>query len=164
MYKITRPRAFLLLGCAFLIHMTLLDRAGLFGSKPDLVFSLVVFFSLFANRRLAIEAGVLSGLLKDIFSSGRFGLHLVILSSVAAVLNKIAPRLYRESKFAQGVSTAAAYILASGAYRAFASFEGLSLSSGMGWIIPDAVYTTVVSVLIFQGLMEYFRVADRLLL
>ena len=143
--------------------MTLLERLRVFGARPDLVFSLVVFFGLFAERHLALEAGIFSGLVRDIFSSGRFGLNLVILSSLAAALNIIAPRLYRESKFAQIVTAFFSYILSASAYcLASATFGGLSY--GMVSIIPDAVYTTAVSLVISQNLMEHFRVADRLLL
>lgn len=175
MYKIGRPKAFMLVAAAVVIHMTVLSRAQIFNLRPDLIFSLVIFFGLFASPRVALESAALSGLLEDTLSSGRFGLNIILLPLVAFVISRVAPHFYRESRFAQGLLTAVSYMLSAAAYYLFV-FIG-SMGSGLEkdclghflnffafTAVPDGLYTSLVSIIIFPRLMDYFGVSDRVLL
>jgi rod shape-determining protein MreD len=166
-----------LIALAALLQITVLGRLEFLHAVPDLVFSLVVFFGLFGTRRVACEAGIFAGLLKDIFSLNVCGLNILVLSSVSILINRIAPRFYRESRFAQGFLTAAFYVFAGGAYYAltimasgasggsiagkdcFPSFLDLLASS----IVPGALYTSLASIVVCGTLMEWHKVRERFL-
>jgi len=175
LYKITRPVIFSLIALAALLHLTVLGRAKLFGAKPDLLFSFVIFLGLFASREIALEGAIFAGLAKDLASCGPFGLNLMTHVFTGFLVSRISPHVYRESGFAQGLLTASFYVISGSAYYAFAFFGKASPALArdcigsypaflFASIIPDAVYTGLVSVILFSRLMEYFEVSERLLL
>ena len=172
MYPITRPRAFLLVAMGALLHLTILNRLEVFHSRPDVLFSLVLFFGLFAPGRVAVEVGIFAGLLKDIFSSGWFGLNTLIMSLAAFLINRLAPRFYRESKFAQGFLAALFYAFSASAWYLFAFLgvggEALVLPTYFDFllrsIVPNGFYTCIVSLVICGKMMSWFEPSERLLL
>jgi len=174
-YTITRLEAFSLIACATLLHITVLGGVRLFGAVPDLVFALVLFFGLFGERRVAVEAALFAGLMKDIFSSGPFGFNIITLVLVVLIASKIAPHFYRETTIAQGALTAVFFVCNASAYylvRAVGTAGSAFLRDCLpsypdyfiGSILPACCYTTVVAVVAFPALMESFRVNERLML
>ena len=173
MYTMTRLKVYGLLAFAALLQMTVIGHVAIHHARPDLIFSLTVFFALFAHPRLAVEVGVVSGALKDVFSSDLFGLNILLLAFVAFVVSRIASRFYRESKLTQGLLTFACYFLASSAWFFFeaAANGGSAVASdclpqyleviGL-WAIPNGLYTSLVSVVSFGPLMRWFGLEERL--
>jgi rod shape-determining protein MreD len=160
---------------AAILHITVLGRLKIFNSRPDVVFSLIVFFALFANTRVAVESALVGGLVKDIFSSGRFGLNTLILTIAAFIISRISGHFYRESKFAQAVLTAASYMISAAACYLLTSIGNFGSTLGRDCLpsfsaffissaVPDGLYTSLVSMLIFPRLMEHFRISDRVVL
>ena len=164
-----------LLAIATALHLTILDHFRILGCKPDIIFSLVIFFGLFGGPRRGLAAGFTAGLLNDIYSSGRFGSHILIFSLIGFIMGRIAPRFYRESRFAQFTLTAGSYILAASLYYLFmlvasgtSALDMDSMSPYLDFfansIIPGSIYTGLVSAVLFRPLMEWFEVTDGLLL
>lgn len=162
-----RVRIYLLLMLAIFLHITILDRFRIFNSKPDIVFTLVIFSGLFLGPRIGLEVGIVSGFLRDLFTVGTFGLSAVIFGIAGYLVSKIGPKVYRELKLTQFVLVFTFYLLAASAHHAL-KFVVMTDSSLLrdcvptywefftGSFLPTSIYTSVISLPLFGVLMRYF--------
>jgi len=174
-YKITYLKLFAIMALAAWFHLTVLDHLRVLGCRGDLMLSLVIFFGLFGGAKQGFVAGLFAGLVNDIYSSGGFGYYTVALSLTGFLMGKIAPRFYREARFAQFFLTAVSYILLASLYYAFIFITGGFSVPETDWlfsysdffvksVIPGSIYAGLISVVTFRLLMEWFEVRDRLML
>lgn len=161
MHRISNLTIFLLIICAGLIQATALGYVSLLGVKPDLLLTIVVFFSLSCVRNDAIKTAVAAGLIKDITSSSILGGHTISFLLVALLLNYHQRKFYKERSSTQFLVTFFCYFFASllALLLNIVSYKGL---------IPDypfldialkgAVYTGFISPLVFFTLSKVLRV------
>ncbi len=177
MYTVSRLKMYSLIALAAVLQITVLGRLEFLHAVPDIVFSFVVFFGLFGTKKVALEAGIFAGLLKDLFSLNVCGLNILVLSSVSILINRVAPRFYRESRFTQGFLTAAFYMFSGSMYYMLTvlaggaggrsvvardclpSFLDLLASS----IVPGALYASLASIVVCGTLMEWHKARERFL-
>jgi len=67
-YKIKRLNIYFVLALALFLQVTVLNYVKISGTKPDLMLICVIFFGLFLGGGAGFEAGIIAGLLKDIFA------------------------------------------------------------------------------------------------
>lgn len=161
----TRFSIYSLIGLALLLQLTLLNYLKLFGSKPDLILILVVFFGLFLGPSAGIETGLAAGFLEDIFVTDIFGINALALGLAGLIAGLISTKVYREagatqffllilfSVFTMSVHFAAAGLADGNATPGF--FEYLVTS-----IFPAALYTASVGLLIFLKLIGRYRLRE----
>ncbi|MFC1577321.1 rod shape-determining protein MreD [Candidatus Omnitrophota bacterium] len=171
MRKINRAYLYSSVSLGLALHMTVLGHVKVFGAKPDIMLLLVVFFGLFGAKGMGLEAGIVSGVLRDVFSSGPFGVNTVILAGLGFLTEVIGPRVYRESGAAQFSLTFSMYFLYSAAYHIFGSAVSRPLSL-LGGTVPGpagafaasvfsgALYTSVAALFIFRWLTRYFGLEE----
>lgn len=164
--KVNRLSLYLILIAAFILQLTLLDCIKIFNAKPNLLLLLITFFCLFYGWEAGLEAGFVSGLLIDIFSTDIFGINTLTLSITGLVIGNSSPKIFKESKMTQGflvfifslISMLIHYVLAS-----FISKIGyINLSEYLfGLVIPSAIYTSILSFIIFPVLIKKFHLKEQ---
>lgn len=164
--KISRIPFYFLLTAAFILQLTVLGRIKIFNARPDLPLLLVIFFGIFYGWGAGLEAGFVSGLLKDIFSAGPPGINTLTLSIAGIVIGSLSPKFFRESRVTQ-----VSLVLSFSFISMLIHYYAVLLISGsgqmnlpeyiFGLILPSSVYTSVLSALIFPFLVKKFRLEEQ---
>jgi rod shape-determining protein MreD len=160
-HKITRPRIYLILGAAVFVHLTALVRIRIFNSAPDLVLMCVIFFGIFLGPRMGLEAGLVGGLLTDIFSFGAFGMNALISGITGFLAGAFSAKVFKESSMIQflavflfeSVSMALHFAAAASAAGLLHIPFHVYLANS---VLPSAVYTAAVSLVAFPVLIRAF--------
>ena len=159
--KINRFSIYSALIVAFMAQLLFLDYVKIGGAKPDLFVMLVVFFSIFFGPVLGIEAGLVSGLFKDIYSLDIFGVNTLTLSLTGFIAGVVSPKFFRESKFTQAMLVFAFSILSMIVHYYALSIMSKTVNVGLAeylfsLFIPSSLYTSVLSVFIFPFLINAY--------
>ena len=75
--------------------------ASIKGIIPDVLLIAVVYFALFYGVKTGLEAGLAVGFLKDLFTLGPFGLHMMIFGLAGFIVGAISEKVYRENILVQ---------------------------------------------------------------
>jgi rod shape-determining protein MreD len=89
-------------------QVALLGEMRVLGAAPDLLFIVALYAALFAPRSHATLAAVTAGLARDIFASGRFGVHALLFGLAAALLVYTREKIFKEHPLSQAVIAFAA--------------------------------------------------------
>jgi rod shape-determining protein MreD len=150
---------------AVLIHLTVLDRFRICGARPDLVMICVVFFGLFLGRAAGLEAGVVSGLLVDIYALDHFGINMLVLGATGLVAGSLKTSFVKESKRSQALIVFACTAFSMSLHYAVVSAFSGAVSFGMSeylrsGVLITAIYTSLVSVPVFAQFLKTFRLSE----
>lgn len=165
MYKVARFSIYTVLAAAFLCHITILPYMKIFRALPDLSLICVIFFGLFLGPGAGLEAGIASGLLKDMFSLDFFGINMFISGLVGLSVGIANKKLFRDSKITQlllvflftALSLVIHYMLVSVLTKSLnLNFLELLLSS----VVPSGIYTSLVSIPIFSKLIDIYKLRE----
>jgi len=157
-----RSHLYILLAAALLAQLTVLNLAKVFGSVPDLMLIVVIFFGFFFGAGAGLEAGLSAGILKDVFTVDFFGINAVVLGATGLLAGLISGKLNKESSMSQfflaAVFTASSmsghYILVS-----VLSRGGLALRYPeylFSSILPVSAYTGLIAVPCFSKLTAFY--------
>jgi rod shape-determining protein MreD len=155
---------YLVLGLLFFLQLTLSGFLRLFGASPDLGCLFVVFVAIFFGWETAAEAGLVFGLLKDMYSLDTFGVNAVSLSITGIVCGALGPKIFRESRTTQSLVVFfftllylfIHYSISSPATAGYISLGEYTLLS----FFPVALYTSVISLIVFPPFMEWFGLKE----
>lgn len=117
---------------------------------PQILFILSIFFSLFLKDPLSFTLMALCGLLLDIFSSGIFGLNIIIYILWYFFIKKIKSRIYREQIFTQSL------VIFFGVIINFIILGVFSHNFPIKLVIASAFYTAILSLVIIYFLKKLF--------
>jgi len=150
---------------AFLIQLLLLDHVKIAGAKPDMLILSVVFFAIFFGPGMGAEAGLISGLLKDIYSLDIFGINIVLLSIAGLIVGMLSPKLFRESKLTQALLVFCSSVIYMVVHYFVSSFilkiSYVTLPEYLyGLILPSSLYTATISILLFPALINRYRLKE----
>lgn len=167
MHKIKRSHLYIAILLISILEATLLNNIKLINVQPDLLLILVLFSSLFFDRRTALEAGIAAGLLRDLLSFDIFGLNLILFGLIAFFTNLFADKVYKSFFLAQVFLTliaGTAFYLSHLTARLMAGRMGIStFGEGFFWVvIPAVLYTSLAAPLIFFVLRRIFRRTKRM--
>ncbi len=146
-YKIA---AFLILLC--FIQISALNYIEFFGVKPNILFAGVAILALYRGSRAGIETGIIAGLLYDLGSSAIFGAGIISFTLCGWTIGFLGKNLYKENillrlllVFAFSLANGFVYYLISSIFQPALTF----VASIKYIILPDSLYTTLVSPLVF---------------
>ena len=142
----------------FIIILSYVIQTGIFpylalgGIKPNLLLIVTASLGYFLGDRGGIAAGLLCGLLWDLFSGPLFGLEMIILSLTGYLCGKFRRLLYVED-----FAFPAALVCISDLFFGFLNYVALFLFRGRlnlpSWfrlvMLPEMLYTVLVSVPVF---------------
>jgi rod shape-determining protein MreD len=163
--KIKRFPLYIILIGAFLAQLLFLDYIKIAGAKPDIFVLLVVFFAIFFGPGAGAEAGLVSGLFKDIYSLDIFGVNSVLLSLTGLIAGMLSPKLFRESKLIQLPLVFVFSVL----YMTIHCFISSLISKTTyvtlpdylyGLILPSSFYTAVLSLFLYPILIYSYRLKE----
>jgi rod shape-determining protein MreD len=96
----------------FFAEFTILNKLRIFGTRPELLLIVTVFFGFHFGAVRGAEFGIISGLLKDIFSINTFGVNALFFLVIGGLSGFLREKIAKESVFLQFLfSGLAAYIL-----------------------------------------------------
>lgn len=94
---------FILLLLLTILQATSLNRLSILGIKPDLLLILVIFIGLYKGPISGAWYGFLAGILLDIFSPSPLGTNALSKTVLGFLAGAVAPLLYFEAPFIQGL-------------------------------------------------------------
>jgi len=141
-----------------------LDFVGIRGVKPDI---LLIFAAVTGARRGATEGaavGLACGAVKDLLSSGFFGINMLLLLYVGLLPGLINERVQRENVLALLTVT----LFLSAAYESsvflvtfyFGRWVGLGHAMA-SVIVPQALYTAAVAAMLYAPLLLVYGLIER---
>ncbi|MBN1405049.1 MAG: rod shape-determining protein MreD [Candidatus Omnitrophica bacterium] len=147
---------------AAIIQITAMEDIALLGAKPDILFILVVFFSLYYDDdKAGLMAAVSGGLLKDITSTALFGSNTFGFCLCALFLryygNFYKPKVFTQAALCGILYYITAVVILFVNRQAFDSAY-INLSSCFWMMFKVSFYTAVVSPALFFVLSKLFRV------
>lgn len=152
---------YLVLAVAVFVHLTALVRIRIFNSAPDLVLMCVVFFGIFLGPRAGIEAGLIGGILTDMFSFGAFGMNALISAVTGFLAGTFSAKVFKESSAVQFIAVfffeSVSLLLR---FAAVASIAGPLYAPLHAYlansVLPSALYTAAVSLVVFPVMIRAF--------
>ncbi|MFQ5963974.1 MAG: rod shape-determining protein MreD [Candidatus Scalinduaceae bacterium] len=132
--------------CISLFQTTILFHTSILGIQPDLFIIFLVYCSLNLNLERAFHANWATGLAKDIFSEGCFGLNTIIFVIVGYLISMIKDEIFRKHLVTQIVVTLIISIIYNFMYLFMLSFTLTSVSLlTMIWkCVIISVYNSII--------------------
>ena len=166
MYRIKRPHLYPTILAIIILECTVLVRLSFFWNQPDILLVAVLFFSLFFDYKRSLEVGIAAGLIRDLVTSGFFGINTVLFGAVAFLVSFYSDKIYKDFFMAQVLLTIGAGIFFySGHFFLNYIIGGADrvefIGSPIAVIAPAVLYTSFVSPFVFFALSRIFRVARR---
>lgn len=87
---------FIMIACAGLIQLTLLDSFKVFGVKPDLLLAAVLTASFMLRLRYALILGFICGVFKDSFLPPSAGLNTALFLLWSYLVNRLSTQISTE--------------------------------------------------------------------
>lgn len=156
---------YLVLIVIFFLQVTILDFIKISNTKPDLSSLFVIFIAVFFGWGTGLEAGFISGLLKDLYSVDLFGINTVALAATGIVAGLLSPKFFRESRMTQFFIVFiftllyffVHYFVSFAIYNtAYISLREYAFCS----FIPVSLYTALISYFVFPFLIDKFGLKE----
>lgn len=146
----------------FFLEITLFKRR-VFGARPELLLIATVFFGLYFGPGRGIEAGIVSGALKDIFSINAFGVGIFAFLLIGCLAGFLKKKLTKESLITQFLFSSLSACIMAGIY--FLYLSGI-LKAALGsdfWRLTalKGLYTGCAAPVIFFILQRVFKAKGR---
>jgi len=141
------------------LQATALNSININGFKPDVIFISVVFFGLYGASLTGLEAGLVAGFLVSAFSISAPWVNILIYGLSGYIVGYNYNRFFKENIFAQIFLSFFGISVAYSAYYIYSVFFDIPYVSGafLNLIIPTALYTGMVSPIIFYLLKRFVR-------
>ena len=148
---------------AYIIQTTILPHLKLFGVVPNLILVIVISFALYFRAFDAVVAGIILGVLADVFSGKAFGFNTVMYIIFALACGKLINKFIQLSALTASLVTFLGSVLYSLAlyftfFFLWGEFRILALFNEI--ILPEALYTMLISIpvlLIIKRLSKRFE-------
>ena len=155
---------FLVAGC-FILQNTVLKALELGAVAPNLLLIMTASFGFIGGRREGMSMGVICGLLADIFYGQLFG-YYTLLYTLIGYVNGFFHAVFYDLDIKQSMLLIALSDLGYGLIQYFFQFLlrgrfdfGFYL---MNVIIPEFIYTVVLILLFYRGILWIYELLDRL--
>lgn len=144
--------------CISLIQTTLLAYISVLGIQPDLFIIFLVYVSLNSDLEGAFYANWMTGLAKDLFSEGPFGLSAIMFVVVGYLISMTKDNIFRNNVTTQILVTLAISIIYNLMYLFMLSISLASVSLLMlVWKCPMiAIYNSLIALPIFWLFKKFF--------
>lgn len=152
------PLLFLISILFIIFQQAFLWRLGVFGVVPDIVFVYIVCFSLIRNEVESIAVAVFTGIVRDSFFPGVFGINTIVYIVIAYLVGLLQKRIYKDSfivpifinfgaAYLKGLINFAFFYLLSYKY----DFNNFLFQTN----IIDSLYSSLLSIIIYRIIIKY---------
>lgn len=144
-----------------IFQVTFLEFFKLFGLKPDLLLIGMVVANLFFSRRSwAILFSIFAGAFKDIFTTGAFGINIVLFSLWSFLIARLSKKIALDTDFMRLALVFLVCLLHNIITGLIFANQGRGIIWGMFLRIVTigSLYTTLVSALLFRLTRVVFKI------
>ena len=166
MHKTKRLHMYLSILLTFFIQVSLSSFFGSSLIKPNLMIVITVFFALFTDKKFGFEAGLLSGILLDIFSIRFFGLNSVLLALGGYLIGRYNTKVYRESVITHIILTFAISFFILSLYFLFVTLHSPSMPRRLGLniifntsVLGSSLFNSFLGIWVYAFLSTVFRLS-----
>jgi len=145
MYRISAVWIILAFLVFAILDLTALNYIKIFDVKPDIFLIGVIFFALYGGLGAGVLGGFASGLIRDIFTGGPFGVNIVFFTLAGIFLGYNFSKFYRNSPVAQMILSFLVSFSYVFFYDIFLTKTGIWKSAG----ILFSLYTAIAAPLLF---------------
>ncbi|MCS7219942.1 MAG: rod shape-determining protein MreD [Anaerolineae bacterium] len=160
-----RPFLFIpLLGVLALLQSVLLPLIAILGVQPDLILLAVMSWTLLRGLVEGLVWAFIGGLWLDLLSGGPFGLSSLVLVLVVFLISLLEANLFREHIILVMVIAIGAGLLHGALYLLLLRLGGhpaATLAALWRIVIPAAIYTSLLTPIVFPPLRWLHRVTGR---
>lgn len=152
------PLLFLISILFIIVQQTFLWKFSIFGAVPDIVFVYIVCFALVRNELESILVALFTGVVRDSFFPGVFGINTIVYILAAYFVGLIQKRIYKDSIIVpMFISFVGTYLKG---MISFAFFYLLSYTFDFNRIafetnIIESLCNSLISILIFKLILKY---------
>lgn len=134
-----------------IFHTAILPNFAVYGSTPDIFLLFIIFLSLNSQTRQITIANWVSGLSKDVFSDGTFGVSAFLFIIIGFVINRYKDVVFKGHPLTQFLITLSASLFYNLSY---AGFMFITSSKTELYIVAQKVifsslYTSVIVSVVF---------------
>lgn len=158
MWASSRLKIYTVILVLFFLEAVFFSRFRIRGASPGLLLIAVIFFGFHFGTTRGAEAGLITGLLKDIFSLTNFGVNTFSFLLVGALAGYLRKKLARENFITEFFISASAVYLTSGV--SFLDLSCLARGAELAgfWVIIfyKSLYTGLAALPLFFALRRIF--------
>lgn len=90
---------------SYILETTLLSSISFFGASPKLVLVIIICYSMVSGKEKGAIIGIISGFFVDIFSSGAFGINILLYTYSAAIAGALSDKVFGKNAITSVVIT-----------------------------------------------------------
>jgi len=135
----------------FFLEVTVFDKLKIFTVKPDLLLVATIFFGFHFGASKGMEAGLVSGILKGLFSTTAFGINLFSYLLIGFLSGYVRKTLYKENFAIQLALANLSVWLLAGIYTLYLAVITKHVPEAHFWlgVLYKGLYTGVIAPCLF---------------
>lgn len=152
------PLLFLISILFVIVQQALTWQFSILGAIPDIVFVYIVCFALIRNELESIVIALFTGIVRDSFFPGIFGINTIVYILTAYFVGIIQKRIYKDSIIVpMFITFIGTYIkgLISFAYFYLLSYKYDFNQFAFETNIIESLYNSIISIIIFKIILKY---------
>jgi len=159
----SRVRIYAVILTLFFLEITLFDKLRILGVRPELLLVATLFFGFHYGPGRGAEAGCISGVLKDIFSSGPFGINAFAFLFIGFFAGLLKDKLFKDNFVTQFFLSSVAVYIASVVYFLYLNEITPSVAFAGFWkmCLYKGLYTGFLAPLFFLALAKIFESEEK---
>lgn len=137
---------------SYLLQSSFLEYAKIYGIKPNLIIITTISYALVRGSREGAIYGLFSGLLLDVMGGKYIGLYAIMGMYLGLIIGSLNKNLYNENYLIPIMVTAgSSFVYSMIVYVSlyFIPQPDEILWYTIGYIIPEAIYNTILSIFVY---------------
>lgn len=147
----------------YVLQSTLLDHIAIYNIKPSLIVITTISYALIRGKEEGAIYGLFTGLLMDVMSGKVLGLFAIMGMFLGLIIGSLNKKLYNENYIIAFMLTAVGTFSYSLLFHVVSYFMGLRteiLWYIIGIVIPETVYNTALSLIIYFFILYFNKKLD----
>ncbi|MFA5033878.1 MAG: rod shape-determining protein MreD [bacterium] len=140
----------------FIMQITIVNNIAIFHITPDIVLIIILYIALFYGE-IGMWIGFGIGIFLDLYNFS-LGCNTLMLSLIGYGAKELSGRIYRDAPLLWGIIIITSSIIKN--IIIFILQKELSFQLIMTYILPEAIYTTVVGIVIFYIFKNYLFIKN----
>lgn len=137
----------------FILQSTILGHLRIAGILPNTALIIVITVSIIYGRKEGITAGVLSGVLQDIFFGKAIGINILIYISIGYIIGGVESKVFKDNYITPLLFIVFATIYYNSVYFVFMHFLRQSISYFYVFksiILVEVIYNAIVGIVFYR--------------
>ncbi|MBN1353337.1 MAG: rod shape-determining protein MreD [Candidatus Omnitrophica bacterium] len=157
--SIKRTNLYASLAVILFLELTFFNKFRIFGVRPELLMTAAIFFGFHFGVSYGAEAGLASGIIKDIFSISPFGINTVSFLLIGAAAGFLKDKVFKENAITQFAFSFLSVCVSSAAVFIYLTETASSGVGGAFWktCLCKGIYTGFLAPITFFILNAAFK-------